>query len=49
MIARRSFLLLPLLAPLAARAYAGDGDLLRQDGAIVLFRHANAPGTGDPP
>lgn len=49
MIARRSFLVLPLLALLAARAEADDWGLLRQDGAIVLFRHANAPGTGDPP
>jgi phosphohistidine phosphatase SixA len=49
MIARRFFLLLPVLAPLAAHAEAADWDLLRRDGAIVLFRHANAPGTGDPP
>ncbi len=49
MIARRFFLLLPVLAPLAAWADTSDWDLLRRDGAIVLFRHANAPGTGDPP
>lgn len=50
MMRRRSLLLLPLVLPFAGVALAeGDGwNLLRQPGAIVLFRHANAPGTGDP-
>lgn len=37
----------------AAREAAADEaaawDALRRDGAIVLFRHAHAPGVGDPP
>ncbi len=49
MIARRTLLLLPFLMPVArARADGEPWDVLRQPGAIVLFRHANAPGTGDP-
>ncbi len=41
------------LAALPAAAVADDDAAafaaLRRDGAIVLFRHANAPGVGDPP
>lgn len=49
MIARRSFLLLPLFLPLTkARADGQAWPLLARPGAIVLFRHATAPGTGDP-
>ena len=49
MIARRSLLLLPLLLPFAqARADEAAWALLAKPGAIVLFRHATAPGTGDP-
>lgn len=32
-----------------AQATAGDSWSALRDGAIVLFRHANAPGGGDPP
>lgn len=50
MLLRRSFILLPALL-LASRSAAAGGawSLLGRPGAIVLFRHANAPGTGDPP
>ena len=49
MIDRRMLLLLPLVAPFAtARAGADPWRLLEESGAIILFRHANAPGTGDP-
>ncbi len=49
MTTRRAILLLPLILPLgSARAEDGAWALLRQPGAIVLFRHAHAPGTGDP-
>jgi phosphohistidine phosphatase SixA len=45
----RLLLVLSLLFPLAAaRAEEGPWALLKQDRAIILFRHANAPGTGDP-
>lgn len=38
------------LGLLAACAFAADGwEALAQPGAIVLFRHATAPGVGDPP
>lgn len=38
------------LGLLATCAIAADGwDALAQPGAIVLFRHATAPGAGDPP
>ena len=55
--ARRALLaaaLASLLGPLAATlSAAADEDAawaaLQRDGAIVLFRHANAPGVGDPP
>jgi phosphohistidine phosphatase SixA len=44
--------LLAMLATCSTRvsnaAEQGPWDLLRQRGAIVLFRHANAPGSGDP-
>jgi len=50
MTTRRTLLFLPLLLPLGvARADEPAWALLRQPGAIVLFRHARAPGTGDPP
>jgi phosphohistidine phosphatase SixA len=49
MTCRRSVLLLPLLLPFAsARAEGDPWRLLKRPGAIILFRHANAPGTGDP-
>ena len=38
-----------LASPVAAQSPAGDGDWHEvRSGAVVLFRHANAPGTGDP-
>ena len=38
------------LGLLAGCAFAAEGwDALAQPGAIVLFRHATAPGVGDPP
>ncbi|MFN4141666.1 histidine phosphatase family protein [Aestuariivirga sp.] len=49
MIARRSFLLLPLLLSAPPARAADAWAPLMEEGAIVLFRHANAPGTGDPP
>lgn len=49
MSSRRSVLLLPLLLGFAsARAEGDPWPLLKQPGAIILFRHATAPGTGDP-
>lgn len=49
MMRRRSVLLLPLFLPFAAaRAEADPWRLLKEPGAIILFRHATAPGTGDP-
>ncbi|WP_203070210.1 histidine phosphatase family protein [Falsiroseomonas ponticola] len=46
---RRALPLLLLLLPaLPARAEEAAWQALR-DGAMVLFRHANAPGGGDPP
>jgi phosphohistidine phosphatase SixA len=49
MTSRRSLLLLPLLLPFAsARAEGDPWSQLKQPGAIILFRHATAPGTGDP-
>ena len=55
--ARRALLaiaLATLLGPLAATLSAAADEstawaALQRDGAIVLFRHANAPGVGDPP
>jgi phosphohistidine phosphatase SixA len=45
----RLLLVLCLLFPFAAaQAEEGPWALLKQDGAVILFRHANAPGTGDP-
>lgn len=47
---RRRFLLGAAALPFVARAGAADpAALLRQGGAVVLFRHALAPGTFDPP
>ena len=49
MLPRRAVILAAALPPLAARAGGPDvWDALRR-GAVALFRHANAPGTGDPP
>lgn len=46
---RRAFVLAGCLAPHVALAAELDvWDALRR-GAVVLVRHANAPGTGDPP
>jgi len=42
-------LALLVLAPAAARADGLWDQLRTQDGVVVLFRHALAPGTGDPP
>ena len=47
MIARLILLMLVLPASVA-RADKVDWTLLDQPGSIVLFRHANAPGVGDP-
>ncbi|HEX2117481.1 MAG TPA: histidine phosphatase family protein [Alphaproteobacteria bacterium] len=38
-----------LLLPSAARANEAVWNELRAGGLIVMLRHANAPGTGDPP
>ena len=46
---RRKFLAAALLACLAGTAAAAEAWPEIPDGAIVLFRHANAPGVGDPP
>lgn len=49
MISRVLLLLaLLLLLPASARADEASWALLKQPGAIVLFRHAHAPGVGDP-
>ncbi len=49
MISRRTLFLLPVLFAIAPTAAAEDGwSELARPGAIVLFRHAIAPGTGDP-
>jgi len=49
MMRRRTLLLLPLCACFTtAHAEEDPWRLLGEPGAIVLFRHANAPGTGDP-
>ena len=49
MIARRTLLALPLLfLAQPSRADEGAWALLGEPGAVILFRHANAPGTGDP-
>jgi phosphohistidine phosphatase SixA len=49
MMRRRSVLLLPVCLPFAAARAEGDPwRLLQEPGAIILFRHATAPGTGDP-
>lgn len=49
MITRRLLLPLFFLLPVtAAEAEEAAWRLLKQPGAIVLFRHANAPGVGDP-
>jgi phosphohistidine phosphatase SixA len=51
MIISRSFLKLALVCCLATPAAATEAEAWRslENGAIVLFRHANAPGGGDPP
>ena len=49
MMRRRSVLLLPFVLPFAAARAEGDPwRLLREPATIILFRHATAPGTGDP-
>ena len=49
MVLRTLLFLMALLLPLtAAQAEEADWNLLKEEGAIVLFRHAIAPGTGDP-
>lgn len=49
MIARVLLLLaVLLLSPASGRADEAPWALLKQPGAIVLFRHAHAPGVGDP-
>jgi len=42
-------LALVVLVPVPARADGTWDQLRTQDGVVVLFRHALAPGTGDPP
>lgn len=49
MIIRLLTVLLLLLPLASARADEDGWTRLKQPGVIVLFRHANAPGTGDPP
>lgn len=46
---RRDLLAAALLACLSGPAAAAEAWPEIADGAIVLFRHANAPGVGDPP
>lgn len=48
MIFRRSLLLLLLLPFATAQAGERAWEHLGEPGAIILFRHAHAPGTGDP-
>lgn len=48
MLPRRTLLLLALAIPAPAEASADGWQALRQ-GGIVVFRHATAPGGGDPP
>lgn len=49
MMRRRTFLLLPLCVSFStARAAEDPWRLLAEPGAVILFRHATAPGTGDP-
>ncbi len=49
MFSRRTLFLLPIVLAIAPTAAAEDGwSELARPGAIVLFRHAIAPGTGDP-
>ena len=49
MASRRTLLLLPFCLPFAAaRAEDDPWQLLMRPGAVILFRHATAPGTGDP-
>lgn len=53
-IGRRLFLLLPLMLPLTGPASGSETDrerlwsMLAAPGHVVLMRHADAPGTGDP-
>lgn len=51
MVRRRNFLLLALAFCFAMPAAAIEAEAWKalDEGAIVLFRHANAPGGGDPP
>lgn len=50
MISRRALLLLSVsFAAAPAVAEEGGWSELAKSGTIVLFRHATAPGTGDPP
>jgi phosphohistidine phosphatase SixA len=49
MMLRTLLFLMALLLPVtAAKADEAGWKLLKEEGAIVLFRHAIAPGTGDP-
>lgn len=51
MIIRRALFLLLLLLLMPATAVAaeeGAWSALKEPGAVILFRHANAPGVGDP-
>ncbi|ANN79641.1 histidine phosphatase family protein [Bordetella flabilis] len=47
-MARRIFFLLSLLLGINAHADEGAWTALSRPGAVVLMRHAEAPGTGDP-
>ena len=47
MIIRAVVLLLSFLLPLSPASAEEGWDLLREPGANILFRHANAPGAGD--
>ncbi len=51
MTGRRELILagLAVLPPAAARADAAVAERLRRGGVVAAFRHANAPGTYDPP
>lgn len=51
MLCRRHLMAIPLAVFLTAHASASENEAWKalQQGAIVLFRHANAPGGGDPP